>query len=335
FCNKLWNATRFVLMNCEGCDAAEMGFAQHGAAQCAPGAYLDFSPADRWIVSRLQRTEAEIARQFADYRFDQIARALYEFVWNEYCDWYLELAKVQLQSGDGARQRATRRTLIGVLEAALRMAHPLMPFITEALWQKVAPLAQRYGERGAQTLAGDALAVALADRRHSIMTQPYPRAEANKIDEAAESWTAELKALVDACRALRGEMGISPAQRMPLVAVGDSARLAAFAPYLQALAKLSVVEIAQSLPKASVAPVQVVGDTRLMLKVEIDLAAERERMDKEIARVAGEIGKASAKLANASFVERAPPAVVGQERERLAGFEATLSRLREQRARLG
>ncbi len=238
-------------------------------------------------------------------------------------------------SGDGARMRATRRTLIRVLEATLRIAHPLMPFITEALWQKVAPLAQRYGERGTQTLAGEPLAQALADRRFSIMTQPYPRAEEARIDETAESWCTELKAMVDACRALRGEMGISPAQRLPLVAVGDSARLATIAPYLQALAKLSAVEIASSLPQESVAPVQVVGETRLMLKVEIDLAAERERMDKEIARVGGEIGKAAAKLGNAGFVERAPPAVVAQERERLAGFEATLSRLREQRARLG
>ncbi|HEY5635169.1 MAG TPA: valine--tRNA ligase [Burkholderiaceae bacterium] len=335
FCNKLWNATRFVLMNCEGRDAHAMGIGAHSAEQCAPGGYLDFSTADRWIVSQLQRCEAEVERHFAEYRFDQIARAIYEFVWNEYCDWYLELAKVQLHSGDAARERATRRTLIRVLEATLRLAHPLMPFITEALWQKVAPLAGRYGEAGALALEGGALAEALAERRHSIMTQPYPRAETAKIDEAAIAWTVELKALVDACRALRGEMGISPAQRLPLVAVGDAARLESFAPYLQALAKLSAVQVAGALPAGSLAPVQVVGETRLMLRVEIDPAAERERMDKEIARVSGEADKARAKLANPSFVERAPAAVVEQERARLAAFEATLAQLAEQRARLG
>ena len=156
-----------------------------------------------------------------------------------------------------------------------------------------------------------------------------------KIDDAATGWVAELKALVDACRALRGEMAISPAQRLPLVAVGNATRLETFAPYLQALAKLSAVEIAASLPAGSIAPVQVVGEARLMLKVEIDVAAERERMDKEIARVQGEVTKAQAKLGNASFVERAPQAVVAQERERLAGFESTLARLVEQRVRLG
>ncbi|HWS74877.1 MAG TPA: valine--tRNA ligase [Quisquiliibacterium sp.] len=331
FCNKLWNATRFVLMNCEGQDC---GLAPHDAAQCAPGGYLDFSQADRWIVSQLQRVEAEVERQIGEYRFDLAARAIYEFVWNEYCDWYLELAKVQLQGGSDAQRRAGRRTLIRVLEAVLRLAHPIIPFITEALWQKVAPLAGRYGERGEQTLEGEALAQALAERRFSIMTQRYPQAEPSKIDEAAEAWAVELKSMVDACRALRGEMGISPAQKLPLVAAGDRARLAGHAPYLQALAKLAEVEIADELPPGSVAPVQIVGATRLMLKVEIDVAAERERLGKEIARIEGEIGKARGKLGNASFVERAPAAVVAQERERLEAFGATLQRLREQVARL-
>ena len=318
-------------MNCEGHDC---GLAAHDAAQCAPGGYLDFSQADRWIVSQLQRVEAEVEKHFADYRFDLAARAMYEFVWNEYCDWYLELAKVQLQGGSDAQKRAGRRTLIRVLEAVLRLAHPVIPFITEALWQKVAPLAGRYGERGEQTLEGEALAEALAERRFSIMTQRYPQAEPAKIDEAAEAWVAELKAMVDACRALRGEMGISPAQKLPLVASGDQARLAGHAPYLQALAKLSEVEIAAELPEGSIAPVQIVGATRLMLKVEIDVGAERERLGKEIARIEGEIRKAQGKLGNASFVERAPAAVVAQERERLDAFGATLQRLQEQLARL-
>ncbi|TXL68381.1 valine--tRNA ligase [Zeimonas arvi] len=332
FCNKLWNATRFVLMNCEGQDC---GLEPHTAEQCAPGGYLEFSQADRWITSQLQRVEAEVEKHFGDYRFDLAARAIYEFVWNEYCDWYLELAKVQVQGGNEAIARATRRTLLRVLEAVLRLAHPVVPFITEELWQKVAPLAQRYGERGEQTLAGEALAQAMAERRFSIMTQRYPQSEPGKIDEVAEAWVSELKSQIDACRALRGEMGISPAQKLPLVASGDRGRLAGFAPYLKALAKLEAVEIVDALPVDSVAPVQIVGDAHLMLKVEIDVDAERQRLDKEIARIDGEIAKAQGKLGNASFVERAPAAVVEQERGRLAGFSETVAKLRAQRARLG
>jgi len=330
FCNKLWNATRFVLMHCAGKDN---GFAAHTPEQCAPGGYLDFGPLERWIVSQLQRTEADVERHFNDYRFDLAARAIYEFVWNEYCDWYVELAKVQL-GGDEARARATRRTLLRVLEAVLRLAHPIIPFVTEALWQKVAPLALRYGERGEQRLEGAELERAIAEQRWSIMTQPYPRADASRIDASAEAWVAELKSLIDACRALRGEMGISPAQKLPLVAAGERARLESFAPYLRALARLDAVEIVDALPAGSVAPVQVVGETRLMLKVEVDVDAERRRLDKELTRVDGEIRKAQAKLANPSFVDRAPAAVVAQERERLAGFEALRTKLQEQRARL-
>ncbi|MEN9315435.1 MAG: valyl-tRNA synthase ValS [Pseudomonadota bacterium] len=335
FCNKLWNATRFVLMQCEGQDAHGMGFAPHAAGECVPGGYMHFGAADRWISSQLQRVEAEVEKHFADYRFDFAARAIYEFVWNEYCDWYLELAKVQLQGDDQAHRRGTRRTLIRTLEAVLRLAHPIIPFITEELWQKVAPLAQRYAERGAQTLDGEALAQALAERRFSIMTQPYPKAELSKLDETSEAWVAELKSMVDACRALRGEMNISPAQKLPLVAAGDVERLGTFAPYLQSLSRLSEVEVATTLPEGSIAPVQIVGATRLMLKVEIDVAAERERIGKEIARIEGEVRKAEGKLGNASFVERAPAAVVAQERERLEAFASTRQRLQEQLARLG
>ncbi|WP_434662179.1 valine--tRNA ligase [Paraburkholderia sp. A3BS-1L] len=325
FCNKLWNATRFVLMNCEGHDC---GFSKPGACQpgdCGPGGYTDFSQADRWIVSLLQRVEAEVAKGFADYRFDNVANAIYKFVWDEYCDWYLELAKVQIQTGTPAQQRATRRTLLRVLETVLRLAHPVIPFITEALWQKVAPLTDAYPAGAAE---GEA----------SIMMQRYPLAEPKKIDEAAEQWAADLKAVIDACRNLRGEMGLSPATKVPLLVTGNAERLASFAPYAQALAKLSEVQIIAdeaTLDAASAgAPVAIVGTDKLVLKVEIDVAAERERLSKEIARLTNEVTKCNAKLGNDSFVAKAPPVVVEQEQKRLAEFQATLGKLTAQFARL-
>jgi valyl-tRNA synthetase len=320
FCNKLWNASRFVLMNCEGKDC---GLETHAPAACT-GDYLDFSPADRWIVSLLQRTEAEVAKHFADYRFDLLAKTIYEFVWDEYCDWYVELAKVQVQHGNTAQQRATRRTLVRVLETVLRLAHPLIPFITEELWQVVAPVAGRMKVGAGGT----------ADVAATIMLQRYPLADLARCDETAEAWVATLKSLVTACRSLRGEMNISPAQRVPLVGAGETAALNAYAPYLAALAKLSEVTAVATLPDGD-APVQMVGNFRLMLKIEIDIAAEKERLGKEITRLAGEIAKAEKKLETPSFVERAPAAVVAQERERLISFQVLLDGTVAQRDRLG
>jgi valyl-tRNA synthetase len=311
FCNKLWNATRFVLMNTEGQDN---GF---GAESCEAGG-RKFSQADRWIVSALQRTEAEVERAFADYRFDLAAKAIYEFVWDQYCDWYLEIAKVQIQTGNEAEQRATRRTLLRVLETILRLAHPIIPFITEEIWQTIAPMTE------------------LKDKSRStdsIMLQVYPKADFEKIDVQAEAWVATLKTAVEACRSLRGEMGISPASKVPLIAAGDNSLLATYAPYLKSLAKLENVDIVAELPEAD-APVMLAGDFKLMLKVEIDIAAEKERLGKEIARLQGEIAKANGKLNNESFVARAPAAVVEQEKARVAEFSASLEKLTAQLSKL-
>ncbi|MBU2407942.1 MAG: valine--tRNA ligase, partial [Gammaproteobacteria bacterium] len=324
FCNKLWNATRFALMNCEGQDC---GLREHTKAECAPGGpahgYLDFSQADRWIVSRLQRVEAEVAAGFDEYRLDNVANAIYQFTWDEFCDWYLEIAKVQIQHGSDAQQRATRRTLIRTLETILRLAHPIIPFITEALWQTVAPVAGRSGE--------------------SIMIASYPVSQPEKIDEMAEAHIARLKSLVDACRTLRGEMNVSPAMRLPLYATADDSESAQFlrssAPVMQALAKLKEVKVFDDAEAwalaADAAPVAVVGSMRFCLHMTIDKSAEKARIGKEISRVETEIQKVNGKLGNEAFVAKAPPAVIEQEHKRLADFGSTLERLKDQLVRLG
>lgn len=320
FCNKLWNATRFVLMNCEGQDC---GLAQHTKAQCQPGGefhnYMVFSQADRWIASTLQRVEADVAKGFADYRLDNVAGSIYQFVWDEFCDWYLEIAKVQIQNGSPAEQRATRRTLIRTLEAILRLAHPVIPFITEELWQKVAPVAGLGGR-----FVGQA---------------KYPTTQAEKIDTQAEAHVAKLKTLVDACRNLRGEMNVSPAVRLPLLVLGDADFMRKAAPVIKSLAKLNDVKVFEDeaawATAAQGAPVAMVGESRICLFVEVDVAAEKARLGKEVTRLEGELVKAGARLSNEAFVAKAPPAVLAQEKTRMADFSATLEKLRAQLARLG
>ncbi|HEX7888275.1 MAG TPA: valine--tRNA ligase [Ramlibacter sp.] len=305
FCNKLWNATRFVLMNCEGHDLA--------------GQDATLTAADRWIISLLQKAEADVAKGFAEYRLDNVANTIYQFVWDEYCDWYLEIAKVQIQVGDAAQQRGTRRTLIRVLEAILRLAHPVIPFITEELWQRVAPVAGKTGE--------------------SIGVAPYPQAHAANIDAGAEAWMAKLKSVVDACRNLRGEMNVSPGTRLPAYVVGDAAFIREAAPVLQALAKLSEVRVfddeASWSAAAQAAPVAVAGDARLCLYMEIDVAAEKVRLAREEKRLETELAKANGKLSNEAFVAKAPPAVIEQERKRIADFAAALEKIKAQLQRLG
>ncbi|MDO8376535.1 MAG: class I tRNA ligase family protein, partial [Aquabacterium sp.] len=329
FCNKLWNATRFVLMNCEGHDC---GLMTHTKADCEPGGkahgYLHFSPADKWITSELQRVEAAVADAFAGYRLDNVANAIYQFVWDAYCDWYLEIAKVQIQVGGEAEQRATRRTLIRTLETVLRLLHPVAPFVTAELWNTVAVVAGRKTEDSAETIASAA----------------YPQAELGKVDAAADAWMDRLKAVVAASRSLRSEMNLSPAERVPMLVIGEAGKLADVdfitqaAPLLKALAKLSEVKLiadeAAFAEASAMSPVAVQAGVRMALQVTIDIEAERGRLAKEVARLEGEITKAHAKLGNESFVARAPAAVVAQERARVDDFTQTLQRLRDQLSRL-
>jgi valyl-tRNA synthetase len=300
FCNKLWNATRFVLMNTEGKDT--------GTDESKP---VKLSFVDKWIVSQLQRTEAAAAQGFDEYRFDNAAGAIYRFVWDEYCDWYVELAKLQLQDPDEAVQRGTRRTLVRVLETALRLAHPIIPFITEELWQRVAPLAGKKGD--------------------SIMLQPYPKSQPEKIDEKAEKEVAALKEWTVAARNLKSEAKIL--ERIEAIYAGPD--IGHLAPCVAALARLaSVSRVPEDEFNKTEASFAVVGGAKLKLKIEVDPVAERERLAKEIARIEAQIAQTEGKLSNESFVSRAPAKVVEEFRARLAEFRSTLGKLKEQQEKL-
>ena len=305
FCNKIWNASRFVLMNCPDED--------NGFEVCKDG-YMSFSQADRWIVSIFQKTLSNITTHFENYRFDLAAQEMYQFIWDEYCDWYLEVAKVQLnESNEHAIRRGTKRTLLGILESMLRMIHPIMPFISEEIWQIIA---KKIG------IPGD-----------TIMLQKYPVARHEKIDNDSIEWMTTLKIMVEECRKLRGEMNISPAEKVPLIMIGNEEKIMGFKSYLLPLAKLDSIEIVNSFEKID-APVALVGDFKLMLNIEIDVEAEKIRLQKEITRIIMEVKKAEGKLSNKAFVEKAPDEVVAQEKERLKTFTIELSKYEEQLSRL-
>lgn len=303
FCNKLWNATNFVLMNTEDKDC--------GQDEMQP---LAFTFADQWIIGKLQQAEAAVAEAFETYRFDLAAQTLYEFVWNEYCDWYIELAKVQIQTGCPTTQRTTRRTLVRVLETILRLLHPIMPFITEELWQVVAPLAN-------------------AKTADSIMLAAYPQADKEKIVQTAFDKMAALKDLVEEVRKLRGEMGIAPNVKAPLFVEG-SAELEGLLKYLPSLTRLTEAKLVDSLPEAEDAPVAVCNGARLMLKVEIDKAAETARLSKEAEKLQKTLDKLNAKLSKPGYTEKAPAHLVEKDKADLAELEDKMAKVQTQLAKL-
>ncbi len=305
FCNKIWNASRFVLMNCPDDD--------NGFEQCTDG-FMNFSQADRWITSIFQNTLKNIESNFENYRFDLAAQEMYQFIWDEYCDWYLEVAKVQLNNSNSeATIRGTKRTLLGLLENILKMVHPMMPFISEEIWQIISQKTGTHSE--------------------TIMLQSYPLSREKKIDKDAEAWMQTLKNMVEECRKLRGEMNISPAEKVPLLIIGNAEAIQSYQDYLVQLAKLESITVVDSFEKID-APVSIVGEYKLMLKVEIDVAAEKQRLQKEIDKLTIELKKADGKLANQSFIEKAPESVIIQEKERQKKFSEDLQKFKEQLSRL-
>lgn len=310
FCNKLWNATNFVLENTDGKDCG---------ANDEP---VELSPVDRWIISALQRCEQDVTRHLDQFRFDLAAQSLYEFVWDEYCAWYLELVKPVLwdETASVERQRGTRRTLVRVLEVILRLAHPFMPFITEEIWQRIKALAGKEGP--------------------TLMLQPWPVANEARIDAAAEADIAWVKDFMLGVRQIRGEMKISMAKRIDVVLANasdeDQRRLAAFEPLIAKLAKLESVRVLAASEEAPLAATALVGEMEVLVPMAglIDKDAELARLDKELARLEGEVKRVGGKLANEGFVAKAPAEVLDKERAKLAEAEQALAKLAEQRARI-
>ena len=305
FCNKIWNATNFVLMNTENQDCG------YGATATEPRGY---SFPDMWIVGRLNQTIEQVTQAYETYRFDLAAETLYSFVWNDYCDWYLELAKVQLQTGCASRQRATRHTLLRVLEAALRLLHPIIPFITEELWQTVAPMCD-------------------AKTADSIMLARFPEADREQIVQTTFEQMTVLQDLIGAVRNLRGEMGIQPNVKAPLF-VESADDLADYLKYLPMMTRLTEAQQVAALPESEDAPVAVCNGARLMLKVEIDKAAETARLSKEAEKLQKALDKLNAKLSKPGYTEKAPAHLVEKDKADLAELEDKMAKVQTQLAKL-
>ncbi|MDK6725255.1 valine--tRNA ligase [Neisseria mucosa] len=305
FCNKIWNATNFVLMNTENQDCG------YGATATEPRGY---SFPDMWIIGRLNQTIEQVTQAYETYRFDLAAETLYSFVWNDYCDWYLELAKVQLQTGCASRQRATRHTLLRVLEAALRLLHPIIPFITEELWQTVAPMCD-------------------AKTADSIMLARFPEADREQIVQTTFEQMTVLQDLIGAVRNLRGEMGIQPNVKAPLF-VESADDLADYLKYLPMMTRLTEAQQVAALPESEDAPVAVCNGARLMLKVEIDKAAETARLGKEAEKLQKALDKLNAKLSKPGYTEKAPAHLVEKDKADLAELEDKMAKVQNQLAKL-
>ncbi|MCV6615319.1 MAG: valine--tRNA ligase, partial [Cellvibrionaceae bacterium] len=307
FCNKIWNASRYVMMNCEGHDLS---------------GEVELSLADRWIISKLQQTEQAVQEGIESYRFDLASQALYDFIWNEYCDWYLELSKPVLwnENASAELQRGTRRTLVRVLETTLRLAHPLMPFITEEIWQRIKDLAGADGE--------------------TIMLAPYPVADTSKIDQQALADIDWVKGVVVGIRNIRGEMNISPAKDLPLYFANgsdqDKRRLLDNEQFLAKLASLESITWLAPDQQAPLAATALVGDMEILVPMAglIDKHAESARLNKEIDKLSKEVGRIEGKLGNEKFVGKAPAEVVQKEKDKLADYQASLAKLREQLGKL-
>ncbi|OUT97449.1 MAG: valine--tRNA ligase [Betaproteobacteria bacterium TMED41] len=330
FCNKLRNASRFVLMNCENMDN---GLDKCGG-ECGPDGYLFFGLADKWIVTRLHESIKIINDFLSKYRFDLAAKELYEFVWNEFCDWYLEFAKTQLNSVLDNKKRATRRTMLRTLETILRLSHPFIPFITEELWQLIAPLAKK--SKKLQNNEFD-----------SIMLSSFPKYEATKLDFQAQIKINQIKDLISSIRTLRSEMKLSPGDKIPLIILDhsksndrqskdlnlttDSPERHEFILAIKSLAKISEIQVVNFLPEKFVnSPSKLVGNLKLVLEVNVDPESEKQRIKKEIEKYEFEVNKAKNKLANKNFVEKAPQKIVIQEKKRMAVFSEKVQKLKHQ-----
>ena len=305
FCNKIWNATNFVLMNTEDKDCG------YGATATEPRGY---SFPDMWIVGRLNQTIEQVTQAYETYRFDLAAELLYSFVWNDYCDWYLELAKVQLQTGCASRQRATRHTLLRILEVSLRLLHPIMPFITEELWQTIVPMCD-------------------AKTADSIMLAPFPVYDSEWIDQTAFDKMNTLQDLIGAVRNLRGEMGIAPSVKAPLF-VESADNLADYLKYLPMMARLTEATQVDTLPESEDAPVAVMNGARLMLKVEVDKAAETARLNKEAEKLQKALDKLNAKLSKPGYTDKAPAHLVEKDKAELAELEEKMAKVKAGLAKL-